>query len=90
MALDNQGRPAPQAAEFFKNKPMLPAPVAARRMISKVNRGKREFTVSFATDILLFLNHHFPRLTAWAMRWTFKRYEKEIVGTIAKANPNAV
>lgn len=68
----------------------LSGQVAARRIADGVARGRREFTLTFGSALIIWLWRHFPGLMIFVFRRFFARQEAKILSLISDLNPDAV
>jgi short-subunit dehydrogenase len=90
VATDNQGRPNPEAKDYFSKKPALTAEQAAQRIVRGVLQGRRSFSLTASSSLVLWFQQRFPGVVAFVMRWAFAKFEKQFVELVAKVNPDAV
>jgi len=66
--VDNTGRFQPQAPEPMPRRLIMPAPVAARKIVRAVARRRREIVLTGYGKVAVFMQRHAPGLVAAVVR----------------------
>lgn len=77
-------------ADPLPGRKRLPADIAARRIFDGMLSDRRDFSLTFKTNLALVFARTFPGTLSWIFRKFYGKYEAKFLRLVAKINPESV